>query len=350
MIKRTLYFGNPAYLSLRNAQLVVHLPEVQKNDELPDSFKREAQTTIPVEDIGVILLDNKQITITHGAIEALLANNAALITCDSNRMPVGLLMPLSGNTVQSERFQAQIDASVPLRKQLWQQTVQAKITNQAYVLNTTRGETVKNMLAWASDVKSGDSDNYEARAAAYYWANLFPEIPSFRRGREGEPPNNLLNYGYAILRAVVARSLVGSGLLPTLGIHHHNRYNAYCLADDIMEPYRPFVDKLVVEITDQQLLATKSANIKHDYEAEINEFLNVAEYSGQQPANSETERIAKQLELTKELKAKLLSIPTLEVLINGQRSPLMVAVGQTTASLAKCYLGEIRKIAYPEFN
>ena len=310
MIKRTLYFGNPAYLSLRNAQLVVHLPEVQKNDELPDSFKREAQTTIPIEDIGVILLDNKQITITHGAIEALLANNAALITCDSNRMPVGLLMPLSGNTVQSERFQAQIDASVPLRKQLWQQTVQAKITNQAYVLNTMRGETVKNMLAWVDEVKSGDSDNLEARAAAYYWSNMFPDVPGFRRGREGPPPNNLLNYGYAILRAVVARSLVASGLLPTLGIHHHNRYNAYCLADDIMEPYRPFVDKLVVELTD----------------------------SGEDIQ-----------ELTKSLKTKLLSIPVLDVIINDQRSPLMIAVGITTSSLAKCYLGEVRKIVYPEF-
>ncbi len=304
MIKRTLYFGNPAYLSLRNSQLVINLPEANGMDD------RTGNNTIPIEDIGIILLDHKQITITQGLLEALLSNNAAVITCDSSRMPVGLLLPLSGNTTQSERFQAQIDASLPLRKQLWQQTIQAKIGNQAYVLNTCRNAVVKNMLAWVDEVKSGDSDNLEARAAAYYWSNMFPDVPGFRRGREGPPPNNLLNYGYAILRAVVARSLVASGLLPTLGIHHHNRYNAYCLADDIMEPYRPFVDKLVVELTD----------------------------SGEDIQ-----------ELTKSLKAKLLSIPVLDVIINDQRSPLMIAVGITTASLAKCYLGEVRKIVYPEF-
>ncbi len=169
MIKRTLYFGNPAYLSMRNAQLVIHLPEVVKNNDLPESFKKEAQATIPIEDLGVVLLDHKQITITQGLLEALLANNVAVITCDSSRMPVGLLLPLSGNTVQSERFQAQIDATVPLRKQLWQQTVQAKISNQASVLDNCRGAVVKNMRVWANDVKSGDSDNLEARAAAYYW-------------------------------------------------------------------------------------------------------------------------------------------------------------------------------------
>jgi CRISPR-associated protein Cas1 len=225
-------------------------------------------------------------------------------------MPVGLQLPLSGNTIQSERFQSQIEASLPLLKQLWQQTIQYKITNQAYVLNTQRNVVVKNMLAWVNDVKSGDTDNLEARAAAYYWGSIFPEIPDFRRGREGIPPNNLLNYGYAILRAVVARSLVASGLLPTFGIHHHNRYNAYCLADDIMEPYRPFVDNLVIEIID----------------------------SGEDIS-----------ELSKSIKAKLLTIPVLDVTINNQRSPLMIAVGFTTASLAKCYAGETRKITYPVF-
>ena len=304
MIKRTLYFGNPTYLSMKDSQLVIHLPEANGMDD------KTGKNTIPIEDIGVVLLDHKQITITHGLLEALLANNTAVITCDSNRMPVGLLLPLSGNTIQSERFQSQIDASLPLQKQLWQQTMQAKIANQAYVLNKTRGTVVKNMLAWVDGVKSGDSDNLEARAAAYYWANLFSNIPNFRRDREGIPPNNLLNYGYAILRAIVARALVGSGLLPTFGIHHHNRYNAYCLADDIMEPYRPFVDKLIVEIVD----------------------------SGEN-----------MVDLSKPLKTKLLNIPVVDVCINSQRSPLMVAVAQTTASLAKCYSGEIRRIVYPEF-
>ena len=308
MIKKTLYFGNPAYLSLRDAQLVIKLPEVVKNNTLPEHFKQKVEVTKPIEDIGVLVLDNKQITVTSGVLEALLENNCAVITCDSKSMPVGLMLPLYGNTTQNERFRHQLDASLPLKKQLWQQTIKVKIENQAAVLKECTGEEIRCMKVWASDVKSGDSDNMEARAAAYYWKNLFP-INGFTRDREGIPPNNLLNYGYAILRAIVARGLVSSGLLPTLGIHHHNRYNAYCLADDIMEPYRPYVDELVHEIVTSGT----------DYEV-----------------------------LTKELKGKLLTIPTLEVVISGKRSPLMVAVGQTTASLYKCFSGELRKISYPE--
>ncbi len=308
MIKRTLYFGNPTYLNVRLAQLEIRLPEVEKNESLPATFKETVVKRIPIEDIGVVVLDNKQITITQGALGALLDNNVAVVTCDEHRMPSGLLLPLEGNTTQSERFRDQIEASLPLKKQLWQQTIQAKILNQSSVLYRQRGLDCGNMEAWAKQVKSGDADNLEGRAAAFYWQNLFGEIKGFRRDREGVPPNNLLNYGYAILRAVVARSLVGSGLLPTLGIHHHNRYNAYCLADDIMEPYRPYVDKLVAEIVDS------GVDISH---------------------------------LTTELKGKLLAIPVLDVVINGRRSPLMVGVGMTTASLYKCYSGEIRKIAYP---
>ena len=310
MIKKTLYFGNPAYLSLRNAQLVIKLPEMENSASLPERMKLQSEVTKPIEDLGVVVLDNKQITITSGVIEALLENNCALITCDSKSMPVGLMLPLYGNTTQNERFRKQLDASLPLRKQLWQQTVQAKIRNQAAVLSAcTNGET-KCMIAWAGDVRSGDPDNLEARAAAYYWKNLFAEVPGFVRDREGIPPNNLLNYGYAILRAVVARSLVISGLLPTLGIHHHNRYNAYCLADDIMEPYRPYVDELVYGLFKQY---------------------------------------GNEVALTKEVKFSLLSIPTLEVRLGGRRSPLMVAVGQSTASLYKCFSGELRRILYPEY-
>lgn len=308
MIKRTLYFGNPAYLSVRYAQLEIRLPEVEKNNTLPESFKAQAVKQVPIEDIGVVVLDNKQITITQGAISALLENNVAVISCDEHRMPSGLMLPLAGNTTQSERFRYQIEASLPLKKQLWQQTIQAKIANQSAVLLQQRGLVCGNMETWAKQVKSGDSDNLEGRAAAFYWKNLFGHIEGFSRDREGISPNNLLNYGYAILRAVVARSLVGSGLLPTLGIHHHNRYNAYCLADDIMEPYRPYVDKLVAEIVDSGIECST---------------------------------------LTTELKSKLLSIPVLDVIINGKRSPLMIAVGTTTASLYKCYSGEIRKIIYP---
>lgn len=309
MIKKILYFGNPVYLSLRNAQLIIKLPEVVKNETFPDGLKKQLEVTKPVEDIGVVVLDNKQITITSGVLEALLENNCAIITCDSRSMPVGLMLPLHGNTTQNERFREQLEASLPLKKQLWQQTIRTKIENQATVLQHCKGGKTKCMRVWAADVKSGDPDNLEARAAAFYWRELFGDIEGFTRDRNGIPPNNLLNFGYAILRAVVARALVTSGLLPTLGIHHHNRYNAYCLADDVMEPYRPYVDELVFSIAKSGIDCN---------------------------------------ELTKELKSQLLGIPTLEVKIEGKRSPLMVAVAQTTASLYKCFSGEFRRIIYPE--
>ncbi len=299
MIKRTLYFGNPAYLSLKLGQLVVKIPDSQDN--------METVRTIPIEDIGIVILDHKQITLTQGLIESLLDNNCALITCSSNHLPVGLMLPLYGNTIQNERFRYQIDASLPLRKQLWQQTVQAKISNQAAVLKYATGSVHNNMQIWAADVRSGDSANMEARAAAYYWKTLFQDIDGFVRGRDEDEPNNLLNYGYAIVRAIIARALVSSGLLPTLGIHHHNRYNAYCLADDIMEPYRPYVDKTVFDIC----------------------------------------RRGGSLKLTIDLKRELLSIPTMDVCINDKRSPLMVAATTTTASLVKCFTGEMRRISYP---
>lgn len=300
MIKKTLYFGNPAYLSLKLEQLVI---KTQRQEDDGESLTR----TIPIEDVGVVVLDHRQITVTQGVMEKLLENNCAVITCDSRHLPVGLLLPLVGNTVQNERFRSQIDSSLPLRKQLWQQTIQAKIANQAAVLEYSTSRRHGNMLAWVSQVKSGDSDNVEARAATYYWKTIFPERPDFLRGQFEDEPNGLFNYGYAILRAVVARSLVMSGLLPTLGIHHHNRYNAYCLADDIMEPYRPYVDHLVLDI--------------------------IAEDGT--------------LSLTQSAKLQLLSIPVLDVEIDGHTSPLMVAVSTTTASLAKCFGGDLRKIVYP---
>lgn len=308
MIKRTLCFSNPAYLSLRNSQLVIKLPEVETNNTLPEGFKAETVKTIPIEDIGVVVLDNKRITITQGVLEALLENNCAVITCNESHLPIGMHLPLVGNSTQTERMRNQIEASLPLKKQLWQQTISAKILNQATILKQIRGSEVRNMLKWASEVKSGDSENLEARAAVYYWQNAFPMIENFSRSREGVSPNNLLNYGYAILRAIVARALVSSGLLTTLGIHHRNKYNAYCLADDIMEPYRPYVDRLVMQLYD------KYPDCK---------------------------------ELTKELKAELLQIPVLDVMISNKRSPLMIAVSITTSSLQKCYAGESRKIIYP---
>lgn len=307
MIKRTLYFGNPAYLSLANAQLVISRPS---DGDLPLDDQSQVVKTIPIEDVGVVILDNRQVTITSCLVSELLNNNVALITCDDKSMPTGLMLPLHTNTLQSERFQDQLEASLPLRKQLWQQTVEAKIRNQAAVLKKVSGADARNMLAWAGSVKSGDSDNMEARAAAFYWKNIFPDLETFTRDRYGPAPNNLLNYGYAILRAVIARSLVATGLLPTLGIHHHNRYNAYCLADDIMEPYRPFVDTIVADVMVDN------------------------------PCH----------QLTREIKAKLLTIPVLDVVIDGHRSPLMIAATATSASLYKCFSGVSRKILYPEFE
>jgi CRISPR-associated protein Cas1 len=307
MIKRTLYFGNPAYLHLRNQQLVIKLPEVEKNDELTESFKKEATTTIPVEDIGVMIIDNGQVTLTQGLLAALLENNTAVIICNDTHHPNGLLLPLSGNTLQSERFKVQIEASEPLKKQLWQQTITSKINNQAALLKK-EGKDNNKLIYFSRSVKSGDPDNVEGRASYNYWQNLFAESINFSRKRDGDPPNNLLNYGYAILRAITARNLVASGLLPTFGIHHRNRYNAYCLADDIMEPYRPFVDGIVLQIV-------KS----------------VPDYT----------------ELTTEIKKMLLGVATVDVQFDNERSPLMVGMQRTTASLVQCYEGNARKIIYP---
>jgi len=303
MIKRTLYFSNPAYLSKKNEQLVVNYPDDKENEK-----RAEEINTVPIEDIGIVVLDNHQITVTHGLLAALQENNCAIVTCNSSHMPNGLFMPLAGNLEQNEKFRAQIESSEPLRKQLWQQTINAKILNQAALLKKNKVSVI-NMFTWAKKVRSGDPDNYEGRAAAYYWKNFFPMIPDFIRDRFGEPPNNLLNYGYAILRAIVARGLVGSGLLPTLGIHHANKYNAYCLADDIMEPYRPFVDKIVYEMV---------SNGEDFYE------------------------------LTPSIKKQLLSIPVIDIIIDGEKSPLMVGVQTTTSSLAKCFEGKVRKIIYPD--
>jgi CRISPR-associated protein Cas1 len=270
------------------------------------------QVTVPVEDIGVVVLDSYQITITNPLLNALLANNTTVISCNEKHMPFGLFMPLESNTLQSERFSHQLEASQPLKKQIWQQTVQSKIANQAWLLQS-KGIDVDPMRYFERSVRSGDPDNYEGRAAAFYWKNLFDGLTeeAFVRGRYEDEPNNLLNYGYAILRAIVARSLVGSGLLPTLGIHHRNKYNAYCLADDMMEPYRPFVDRLVLDIVGE----VDDCSI-----------------------------------LTKEIKARLLVIPTIDVIIDEQKSPLMLATQRTTASLYDCFEGVSRKVFFPSFD
>ncbi len=301
MIKRTICIETPCHLKYRDEQMVVSYQHVKGYESLPER-------TVPVEDLGMIILEHQQITLTHYLLDKLVANNTAVVTCGETKHPTGMMLSLEGNTLQSERFAAQIAATEPLKKQLWQQTVKAKISNQAAILNHWKiGNNYLTKLA--ASVKSGDPDNNEAKAAVYYWSNLFPKEWNFYRKREGLPPNNLLNYGYAILRATVARSLVGAGLLPTFGIFHRNRYNAYCLADDIMEPYRPYVDFIVRSIID------KTSAVET---------------------------------LTQELKVQLLKLPTIDVLLDAEQSPLMIATQRTAASLAKCYLGEQRKILYPQ--
>lgn len=295
MIKRTLYFGNPVHLKTINQQLVAEFPESNESK------------SFPIEDIGILIADHQQITFSQALLARLLEHNVAFITCDATHHPAGMLLNLEGNTLQSQKTQLQADASLPLKKQLWQQTIIAKIKNQAAVLAGQR-QPVNYLLQLSDNVKSGDTDNHEAKAASYYWKRLFPDFLEFKRERYGPPPNNLLNYGYAILRAIVARSLVGSGLLPTLGIHHKSQYNAFCLADDIMEPYRPYVDVVVC---------------------------NIVRMNG------------KFLELTPAMKKDLLALPAIDVVMEGKKSPLMVAVSRTTASLVKCFEGDTRKILYP---
>lgn len=299
MIKRTLYFGNPCSLRKKDNQLQISYPvENEKGD-----------TTIPIEDVGLVILDNTQIVLSNALLMALNENNSAIISCDTSHLPYGLMLPMFSHHTFTEKLQAQIDASQPVMKNLWQQTVISKIENQAALLKRV-GVDPKKMYFLVSEVKSGDPGNVEGRAAAYYWDSLFGS-GIFLRDRFGEPPNNLLNYGYAILRAIVARSLISSGLFPSLGIHHRNKYNPYCLADDIMEPFRPYVDALVLEITKE---------------------------------NPDIE------ELTPTIKRELLQIPVLDIVIEGKSSPLMVGVQRTTSSLASCFEGSARKILYPEFT
>lgn len=299
MIKKTIHIGSPARLSLRQQQMLM-----SKIDEKGNKVEKP----VPIEDLGAVILEDPQISITHGLMAFLLQHNVAVITCDARHMPTGLMLNLCGNTTQAERFRLQAEASQPLRKQLWQQTVRQKIANQAAVLKRV-GVEDNYLPRLAADVRSGDPDNREGVAAAYYWPRVFAQYPGFVRERESGWPNNLLNYGYAILRAVIARSLVGSGLMPTIGIHHHNRYNHYCLADDMMEPYRPYVDLLVADIIDRT-----------DTPADF---------------------------LATEHKVALLQVPVIDVNMDGKMRPLMVAATETTASLARCFAGDARKLNLP---
>ena len=296
MIKQTLYFGNPTYLSLKNKQLSILLKKEEDNDII----------TRPIEDIGLVILDHPQITITHQAIIALQQNKALIVCCDDKHMPLGMMYPLVGHSEQTQKQHAQLNASKPLIKNLWQQTVEAKIENQIAVLNHINKPTLR-LERILTQVQSGDPDNKEGQAAAYYWGEYQDD---FIRDRDGEPPNGLLNYGYAILRAMVARALVSSGLHLTIGIFHHNKYNPYCLADDIMEPYRPFVDLMVFELFSNQ---------------NLDSFL---DYN---------------------TKKELLTLGQIDALYGKLKRPLMVGMSLTSASLADCFLNKKRRIVFPKF-
>lgn len=294
MITRSIYIGNPAYLKLQDQQMKILCPD-----------RRLVKGSIPIEDLGLLMLDHFQITISHQLIQKMMGNNVVIISCDAHHLPHGIMLPLHGHTQHSDRVKEQLEASEPLKKQLWKQTIECKIENQKEVL-LRLGNYYEPMIGYQNNVKSGDSTNMEGIAAQHYWKYLISL--DFLRQRFGEAPNQFFNFGYAVLRSIVARAIVETGLLPVLGIFHKNKYNPYCLADDLMEPYRPFVDLLVMKFLER---------------------------------NPDTE------ELTKDFKAYLLNIATKDVQIDGLKRPLMVAVKTTSTSLYKCYTGEKRLISYP---
>jgi len=292
MIKQSLMITSPVYLSLKNHQLVITFKD---NDD---------SVTRPIEDIGFVVIENPQVSVSVPVLNELADNNVSVIFCDNKKMPRTMLMTLEGNTTQQESYKYQIDASAPTKKNIWKQLVESKIRNQSLLLNK-EGKNGDVLKQFYMNVKSGDSDNREGAAAREYWGQLFES--GFKRDHNGLPPNNLLNYGYTILRAAVARALIGSGLYPAFGIFHRNRYNAFPLADDVMEPYRPFVDEIVY----------------HLY------------YDG---AASE---------LDNQSKGKLLRVLFSDVRMGKVTRPLENALSLTTASLLKVYKGETDKLSLP---
>lgn len=294
MIKKTILIENKTSITAKNLQLII-------KSEIRES-------SIPIEDIGFLVLDHQEIYLSLPAMNLLVENNTSVIICGKNHLPNGMFLNLNSHHIQQEVFKNQIEASIPLKKQLWQQTIVEKITNQGILL--TKITQNKNSFEFlATKVLSGDTTNMEGVAAAQYWKTFFDTYDiNFRRERFGDYPNNFLNYGYAILRAATARALSGSGLLNTLGIHHKSKYNAFALADDIMEPFRPLVDEKVFEIMQQ--------------------------YDEQ--------------ELNTKIKAELLQILTRTVYFKDEKSPLMVALQKTASSVQQCFMGDRKKIKYPK--
>ncbi len=292
MIKQTLMFTSPVYLSLKDNQLVI-------------TFKDNKDTvTRPIEDIGFVVIEHPEVSVSIPVLNELADNNVSVVFCDKKKMPKTMLMTLEGNTTQQESYKYQMEASAPTKKNIWKQLVECKIKNQALLLNKV-GKNGDVLKPYYMNVKSGDTDNREGAAAREYWGRIFDE--GFKREREGEPPNSLLNYGYTILRAAVARALIGSGLYPAFGVFHRNRYNAFPLADDVMEPYRPFVDEIVFHLYYDEAIS----------------------------------------ELDNQTKGKLLRVLFSDVKMGKVTRPLEIALSLTTASLLRIYKGETDKLSLP---
>jgi len=295
MIKRIIEISQAkTHLSIRLAQLIV------KQDGVEIS-------SIPCEDIGVLLVDHQGTSYTHSVFTELLRCGAAIVLCGSNHHPSGMLLPIESNSMQTERFRQQIEAKEPVKKRLWKQIVQAKIKHQAKLVG--KDSDVYSVLMILRDkVRSGDPENIEAQASKKFWPVYLQGIIEFRRDLDGPPPNNMLNYGYMVMRAAIARALCSAGLLPCLGIHHRNRYNAFCLADDILEPFRGFVEAKVRDICQAEGIPD---------------------------------------ELTQPIKAKLLEVLYEPVTIGQFSGPLMVSLHRTMASLQRCFAGEQKSIDLP---
>ena len=285
MLKRTLVFSNPMNLSLKNQQIVIAYKDS------PDE-----KVTVPIEDVGVVLLEHQHTNITLPLLNALVEGDVQVVICNAKGMPSAMFQGMDSNNLQGETLRNQIACGEVLKKQLWKQIVEAKIKNQAALLDSI-GEDGCVLRPFYSNVRSGDTDNREGIAARIYFQHLFGD--NFVRDREEPGVNALLNYGYTILRAATCRAIVTSGLLPAIGIFHHNRSNAYPLADDLMEPFRPFVDSVVYDL---------AMNGK--------------------------------MELTKDVKGELISVLYVDTLFKNVKRPLSVGLSMTTASMAKCLAKE----------
>jgi len=294
MIKRILEVSSGGtFLSVKHRQLTIKLQSGETH-------------TFPCDDIGSLLIDHPSVTLTTSVINSVTQEGGCIVVCGINHLPATLMLPIEGNTLQGERFRKQAEISKPLSKKLWSQLVKGKIFQQSRLLEK-EGKSPEVLFRLGKRVRSGDPDNIEAQASRNYWKPLFGK--EFTRQREGIPPNNFLNYGYTVLRSMVARALCSTGLHPTLGVHHHNKYNAYALADDVMEPYRALVDQAVLEYMKKE---------------EVSE------------------------EITREAKTSLLGMYNRQLFMEGNKQVVQLAIQMTAVSLSKSIMENEVKLKLPE--